>query len=63
VHWGDDLQLNVEGATVLGQSQSGNRKTTILVITESGLKLLKLAGSGHAEVKTHQMTRKLKQVE
>ncbi|HEU6455810.1 MAG TPA: Ig-like domain-containing protein [Roseateles sp.] len=43
--------LAVEGATVLGQVSNGGKTITLIRVTESGLKLLALSGSGAAELK------------
>ncbi|MFT5960936.1 MAG: VCBS repeat-containing protein, partial [Burkholderiaceae bacterium] len=42
--------LQVTGATVLGVYNNGNRQTTLVRITEAGLKLIRLNGSGNASV-------------
>ncbi|MCI4427871.1 MAG: putative Ig domain-containing protein, partial [Burkholderiales bacterium] len=43
--------LQVTGATVLGTTNIGGRQTTLLRVTEAGLKLIRLTGAGSASVR------------
>ncbi|QNM95070.1 tandem-95 repeat protein [Chitinimonas koreensis] len=47
---GADLALEATGATVLGTATVDGKRTVLLRITEAGLKLLRLTGSGAARV-------------
>src|SRR5207244_236434 len=43
--------LQVTGATVLGTARVAGKKTTLLRVTEAGLKLIRLNGTGSASVR------------
>uniref|UniRef100_UPI00262BDF4C polymorphic toxin-type HINT domain-containing protein n=1 Tax=Propionivibrio sp. TaxID=2212460 RepID=UPI00262BDF4C len=46
----EGMTLDCVGGQVLGSSQNSGTRTTLMRITESGLKLLRITGSGPAEV-------------
>jgi VCBS repeat-containing protein len=48
---GTDAALEITGATVIGTATQGQTTTTLVRLTEAGLKLLRLSGSGTAQIK------------